>query len=176
MELSKEFVQNQGIAVCDISGKREKCCQVKSCICSWKKNVWAGGTEFLPILPFLTPYLQVSLWKVARVWERTDHSMHEALRLRLLFLRFKKKKYINASLGKYSVFPYSSRLQGLTCLAHSSERKVLNLMLSSLAVVGIHHSSRLHCPAFVHSVHILPLPQGYSSTLHSWLLSLPPKS
>lgn len=104
-----------------------------------------GGTEFLPLFPFLTPYLQVRLWKVARVWERTERNMHWTLKLGLLFLCF-KKIYINASLGKYSVILYSSRLQGLTCLAHSSEKKVFNLMFSSLAIVGIYRSSWLCCP------------------------------
>lgn len=150
-------------------------CWVRLCTYSLKKNVWVGGTEFLPLFPFLTPYLQVRLWKVARVWERTERNMHWTLKLGLLFLCF-KKIYINASLGKYSVILYSSRLQGLTCLAHSSEKKVFNLMFSSLAIVGIYRSSWLCCPSFVYSVRILPLPKGYFSTLHSWLLSLPPRS
>lgn len=63
-----------------------------------------------------------------------------------------KRQAVNT--GKYSIILYGEKLQELSCLAHSSEKKVLNLMFHSLVILQEFYLQLLTVPSNLCMLHL----------------------
>lgn len=84
-----------------------------------------------------------------------------------------KTQAVNTSPGQYSITLYGEKLQGLTCLAHSSEKEVLHLMFSSLVI--LQESNLQFLTVLSNLCTLLPPLCGCFSALHPKLFSLTPR-